>query len=53
LWSDMTSLVDVACGFLVVPRARGQQLKSPAELDPWSNDGSRAYVAALCDFGSR
>jgi hypothetical protein len=50
LWSDMTSLADVACGFLAVPRLRGQQLKSPAELDAWANDGSRDYVTQLCQW---
>ncbi len=50
LWSDMTALPDVACGFIAVPRQRGQQLKSPAELDPWANDGSREHVESLCVF---
>jgi len=50
LWSDMTSLADLTCGYLVVPRVRGQQLKSPGELDAWSNDGSCEHVASLCDF---
>jgi UTP--glucose-1-phosphate uridylyltransferase len=50
LWSDMTALPDVACGFLAVPRSRGQQLKDTAELDPWVNDGSMAHVEGLCDF---
>lgn len=52
LWSDMTSLPDVRCGFLVVPRRRGQQLKDVAQLDPWLNDGSLPYVRSLCDFDS-
>jgi hypothetical protein len=51
LWSDMTSLADVSCSFLVVPRMRGQQLKDPAELDAWANDGSKGYVEGLCQFG--
>lgn len=51
LWSDMTSLSDVPCGFLEVPRLRGQQLKDPAELDAWANDGSKDYVESLCSFG--
>jgi hypothetical protein len=50
LWSDMTSLPDVTCGYLAVPRNRGQQLKDPAELDPWVNDGSMAYVSERCDL---
>jgi len=51
LWSDMTALADVPCGFIAVPRLRGQQLKDPNELDPWANDGSKEYVAGLCEFG--
>jgi hypothetical protein len=50
LWSDMTALADVPCGFLAVPRNRGQQLKSPAELDPWVNDGSLEFISSLADF---
>jgi hypothetical protein len=50
LWSDMTSLPDIACGFLAVPRLRGQQLKDPDQLDAWNNDGSRAYIESLCTF---
>ncbi len=50
LWSDMTGLSDVDCGFAVVPRARGQQLKDSAQLDGWVRDGSAAYAEALCDF---
>ena len=50
LWSDMTSLNDVSCGFLVVPRPRGQQLKDPSELDAWANDGSKDYVESLSYF---
>jgi len=47
LWGDMTALPDVHCGYLAVPRSRGQQLKDPSELDPWANDGSKAHVARL------
>ncbi len=50
LWGDMTALPDVRCGYLVVPRMRGQQLKDPAELDAWAADGSREYVESLCDL---
>jgi len=50
LWGDMTALPDFPCGYLVVPRFRGQQLKDPSELDAWAQDGSREYVAALCEF---
>lgn len=51
LWTDMTALADVDCGFLLVDRLRGQQLKDPAQLDSWVRDGSAAYVERLCDFG--
>jgi hypothetical protein len=50
LWGDMTALPDVACGFVVVPRERGQQLKDIAQLDGWLRDGSAAHVVSLCDF---
>ncbi len=50
LWSDMTTLADLACGYIAVPRRRGQQLKDLRELDPWANDGGKEYVASLCDF---
>ncbi len=48
LWGDVTSLSDARCGFLVVPFARGQQLKDPAQLDTWWRDGSAAALEALC-----
>lgn len=50
LWGDMSALPDVAVQFFGVPRQRGQQLKDVAELDAWLREGSRDYVAALCDF---
>ncbi len=50
LWSDITSLPDVRCAFIAVPRLRGQQLKDVDQLDPWVNDGSLAYVRGLCEF---
>ena len=50
LWGDMTALPEVACGFVAVPRVRGQQLKDPAQLDGWVQDGSAAAVEALCDW---
>ncbi|MBN9519262.1 UTP--glucose-1-phosphate uridylyltransferase [bacterium] len=50
LWGDMTAVGGVDCGFLVVPRPRGQQLKDPAQLDGWLRDGSAAFVEALCRF---
>jgi UTP--glucose-1-phosphate uridylyltransferase len=50
LWGDMTALPEVACGFVVVSRARGQQLKDPAQLDGWVRDGSAKAVEGLCDW---
>jgi hypothetical protein len=50
LWTDMTALTDLKCGYLVVPRTRGQQMKDPAQLDAWVTDGSKDYVASLCTF---
>jgi galactokinase/mevalonate kinase-like predicted kinase len=52
LWGDLTSLADLPCAFFAVSRRRGQQLKDPAQLDGWANDGSREHVLSLCDFGS-
>jgi UTP--glucose-1-phosphate uridylyltransferase len=50
LWVDMTALPQVACEYAAVPRARGQQLKDPAQLDGWLRDGSAEYVTGICDF---
>jgi hypothetical protein len=50
LWSDMSALPDVPCGYLVVPRQRGQQMKDPAQLDAWVIDGTKDYVAGLAAF---
>jgi hypothetical protein len=50
LWSDMSALTDVQCGYIAVPRLRGQQMKDPAQLDSWVTDGSKDYVASLCSF---
>ncbi|MCX6972203.1 MAG: UTP--glucose-1-phosphate uridylyltransferase [Verrucomicrobia bacterium] len=50
LWGDMTSLHDVSCAYIVVPRLRGQQLKAQAQLDGWLRDGSADYVEALGDW---
>jgi UDP-N-acetylglucosamine pyrophosphorylase len=50
LWSDMSALPDIGCGYIAVPRLRGQQMKDPAQLDSWVNDGSKDYVAALGVF---
>jgi hypothetical protein len=50
LWGDMTALPEVGCGFMAVPRARGQQLKDPAQLDGWVRDGSARMVEEMCDW---
>jgi hypothetical protein len=50
LWGDMTVLPQMACEYVIVPRARGQQLKEPAQLDAWLRDGSAEYVTGLCEF---
>jgi hypothetical protein len=50
LWGDMTALSELDCGYVVVPRMRGQQIKEPAQLDGWLRDGSAAYVETLCDW---
>ena len=50
LWGDLTALPELDCRFVVVPRARGQQLKEPAQLDGWLRDGSAGYVESLCDY---
>ena len=46
----MTALPEMDCGYVVVPRQRGQQLKEVAQLDGWLRDGSAAYVEKLCDW---
>ena len=50
LWSDMSSLANIKCGYIVVPRFRGQQMKDPAQLDSWVTDGGKDYVLGLCRF---
>jgi len=50
LWGDVTWLPDIDCGYFVVERRRGQQLKDPAQLDRWVRDGSRDYVASKARF---
>ncbi|MCB0087349.1 MAG: hypothetical protein KDE54_05505 [Caldilineaceae bacterium] len=51
LWGDMTALPELNCGFVAVPRRRGQQLKEVDQLDGWLRDGSAAYLESLCDWG--
>jgi hypothetical protein len=48
LWGDMTTLPELNCGYIAVPRLRGQQLKEVAQLDGWLRDGSAAYLEELC-----
>ncbi|MBN2501775.1 MAG: UTP--glucose-1-phosphate uridylyltransferase, partial [Anaerolineales bacterium] len=48
LWGDMTTLPELNCSYVVVPRYRGQQLKEPAQLDGWLRDGSAAYLDSIC-----
>ena len=48
LWGDMTALPELDCQFVVVSRARGQQLKEVAQLDGWLRDGSAAAIEDLC-----
>jgi UDP-N-acetylglucosamine pyrophosphorylase len=50
LWSDMSALSDVQCGYVSVPRSRGQQLKDTAQLDAWVSDGSKEFIESLCRF---
>ena len=50
LWGDLTALPDLDCGYIVVDRLRGQQLKDAAQLDGWATDGSRDAINSLCKF---
>ena len=50
LWGDMTTIPEIDCGYIVVPRFRGQQLKEIAQLDGWLRDGSADYLGELCDW---
>ncbi len=50
LWGDMTTLPELSCRFMVVPRLRGQQLKEVAQLDGWLRDGSAAYLDSICEW---
>jgi len=50
LWGDMTTLPELDCRFVAVPRTRGQQLKEPAQLDAWLRDGSAAFAESLCEW---
>ena len=50
LWGDMTGFQGADCGFIAVPRTRGQQLKTQAQLDGWLRDGSAKYLNSLCSW---
>jgi hypothetical protein len=50
LWGDLTTLPESNCGYLLVDRQRGRQLKSPAELDEWVVQ-SAAHLQGLCAWG--
>jgi hypothetical protein len=50
LWGDLTTIPEANCGFFVVPRLRGQQLKDPAQLDGWLRDGSADHVRGRCEW---
>ena len=50
LWGDMTTLDEVDCAFVAVPRLRGQQLKDVAQLDGWLRDGSATHLESICKF---
>jgi UDP-N-acetylglucosamine pyrophosphorylase len=50
LWGDMSSLPEMDCRFVSVPRVRGQQLKDQAQLDGWLRDGSAAALEDICDW---
>ena len=47
LWGDLTALPDSNCGYFLVDRQRGRQLKSPAELDEWVSQ-SAAHLEGPC-----
>lgn len=50
LWTDMSMQAGIPSGYLLVNRYRGESLRDPAQLDPWANDGSLAYIKKLCGF---
>jgi hypothetical protein len=52
LWGDMTALAECRNAFIVVPRARGQQLKDQAQLDVWQRDGSAAFIETLGEWSA-
>ncbi|MEO0478226.1 MAG: UTP--glucose-1-phosphate uridylyltransferase [Planctomycetota bacterium] len=50
LWGDLTSLPEFETDYHLVPRERGEQLKSPAQLDGWLREGNQGFIESLCRF---
>jgi len=50
LWGDMTTIPELDCSYILVPRFRGQQLKEVAQLDGWLRDGSAEYLDGVCKW---
>jgi hypothetical protein len=50
LFGDFSALPELACAYLAVPRARGQQLKDPGLLDLYAQDGSLRYAEERAAF---
>ncbi len=50
LWGDMTAIPELSCGYINVPRMRGQQLKEVSQLDGWLRDGSKDYIEKICKW---
>jgi hypothetical protein len=50
LWGDMTSIPEISSSYIIVNRMRGQQLKEISQLDGWSRDGSKEYIASICKW---
>lgn len=50
LWGDMTAIPELPCGYINVPRMRGQQLKEVSQLDGWLRDGSKDYIDSICEW---
>jgi UDP-N-acetylglucosamine pyrophosphorylase len=50
LWGDMTAIPELSCGYINVPRMRGQQLKEVSQLDGWLRDGSKDFIDSICQW---
>jgi hypothetical protein len=46
----MTTLPELPCSYMVVPRFRGQQLNELAQLDGWLCDGSVDCLETICEW---